>query len=184
MNKKSKIVNFIAFQIGWFSCALGAVHGWWWIGPLVVLGAAALDLALQPEPKRELALLALAAVIGFVVEGAMIFFGVFRPLDVGPSLWIVPVWLNALWINFAATLNASLAWLKRSPVLAVAFGALGGPAAYYGGAKLGAIELSDSLAYSLGALAVVWALATPALLWLADRLGPRDGQTASRSTSA
>ena len=71
-----------------------------------------------------------------------------------------------LWMNFAATLNVSMAWLRGRYLLAAAFGAIGGPLAYYGGAKLGATEALPSLNGML-VLAVGWGIMTPLLVWLA-----------------
>jgi sigma54-dependent transcription regulator len=72
----------------------------------------------------------------------------------------------ALWLNFAATLNVSLAWLRGHYALAAAFGAVGGPLAYYGGAKMGATEVLPSQG-GLLVLAIGWGVMTPVLVWLA-----------------
>jgi len=74
----------------------------------------------------------------------------------------------ALWMLFATTLNVSLAWLKRSALLAALFGAIGGPLAYYGGAKLGALSFLAPTP-ALVALALGWGLLTPLLIKLALR---------------
>jgi len=42
-----KMINFIAFQVGWFSTVLGAAHGMPWIGVIVVPAALAIHLALS-----------------------------------------------------------------------------------------------------------------------------------------
>ena len=61
-------------------------------------------------------------------------------------------------------------WLVRGSVrLAALFGMVGGPLAFFGGARLGAADLHPDLWISLGALALEWALAMPLLLWLAGR---------------
>ena len=77
-----------------------------------------------------------------------------------------PPWLIALWLNLAAALNFSLAWLKGRHLLAAAFGAVGGPLAYYGGAKLGGVVTMPG-GWDLLALAAGWAAMTPLLAWLA-----------------
>lgn len=46
-------------------------------------------------------------------------------------------------------------------------GAAGGPAAYFAGARLGAIEFRTSLPVSFFLLAVVWSVALPLLLYRA-----------------
>jgi len=71
-----------------------------------------------------------------------------------------------LWLNFAATLNVSMAWLSGRYLLAAAFGAIGGPLAYYSGARLGATEALPTTNGML-LLAVGWGLMTPLLVWLA-----------------
>jgi hypothetical protein len=76
----------------------------------------------------------------------------------------------ALWMNLAATLRHSLSWLCGRPVLALVMGAVAGPLAYWGGARLGAVELGAPLGSSLAAIAVEWALALPLLAWAAARL--------------
>ena len=43
-----------------------------------------------------------------------------------------------MWMNFALTLNHAMAWLKGRPVVGLILGAIGGPLAYFAGAKLGA----------------------------------------------
>ena len=81
-----------------------------------------------------------------------------------------PPWMVALWLNFAATLNVSLAWLREERYqLAAAFGAIGGPIAYYSGAKLGATEMLPSQGGML-VLAIGWGVMTPVLAWLARAL--------------
>ena len=52
--------------------------------------------------------------------------------------------------------------------MAVLFGAPGGPAAYYGGLSLGALEFGNMPA-GLVALAIGWAVLTPLLLALSAR---------------
>jgi hypothetical protein len=80
-----------------------------------------------------------------------------------------------LWMNFAATLNVSMVWLRGRYLLAAVFGAIGGPLAYYGGAKLGATEALPSLNGML-VLAVGWGVMTPLLVWLARVCAVRDGR--------
>ena len=78
-------------------------------------------------------------------------------------------------MNFAATLNVSMAWLRGRYLLAAVFGAIGGPLAYYSGAKLGATEALPSLNGML-VLAVGWGVMTPLLVWLARVCAVRDGR--------
>jgi hypothetical protein len=81
---------------------------------------------------------------------------------------LVPVWILALWVAFASTLNVSLAWMQGRYLLSVLFGAGGGPLAYFGAQNIGAVNLPDTMSYV--ALGVGWAVITPALLYFASRL--------------
>ena len=76
--------------------------------------------------------------------------------------------MAALWANFAGTLHLCLDWLRGRYWLASALGACGGPLAYYGGQRLGAIQLGSNTAISLLVIAVEWALVTPALVYLSE----------------
>lgn len=161
-----KIFNFSASQAAWFACVLGAAHGLPWLGPASVAVFLAISLKLSDKPGAELKLYASAVLVGFTFDTVMTSAGFFYPLPhLLPAPWS-PLWLIALWPNLAAMLNVSLAWLKGRYLLAAAFGAIGGPMAYYGGAKMGAVVtmpgFSDLLAQGAG-----WALVTPLLFWLA-----------------
>jgi hypothetical protein len=80
-----------------------------------------------------------------------------------------PYWMVALWAVFATTLNVSMRWLRERPALAALLGAIGGPAAYWSGARFGAMELAAAGA-ALAAIAAGWAILTPLLLGAARRL--------------
>lgn len=169
-------VNFVAFQIGWFSVVLSAAAGQPWAGTLIVAAIVALHLYCSEKGRDELALLATCGVIGGVWDSLLVGFG-WVAYPAGMILpFLAPYWIVAMWISFATTLNASLAWLKGRTALAVTFGAAGGPLAYLTGEKLGAIELVDPLAAYV-ALGAGWAVMMPLLLKLADRF---DGFAARR----
>ena len=64
----------------------------------------------------------------------------------------------ALWVAFATTLNHSLRWLMRRPIVAALAGAVFGPVAYLAGEKLGALSL-PAPAIALPMLAAAWCVA-------------------------
>jgi len=162
-------VNFILFQVAWFACVLGGAHETPWIGPAVVAGVAGYHLSRVPDPKSELSLLALAAGIGAAFDSALTMTGW---LSYPSGQWhpmLAPYWIVALWVAFATTLNVSLNWLKGRLLLALAFGAVGGPLAYLAGARLGGITFHEP-ALALTALAFGWASITPTLVLIATQL--------------
>jgi hypothetical protein len=100
-----------------------------------------------------------------MVDTALIMAGAFAPVPYLTSPPLSPVWMVMLWMNQATTLDGCLAWLRGRYVLGAIFGAIGGPLAYLGGAKLGAAVIPSSI--GLMYLAITWAAAFPALLALA-----------------
>jgi Protein of unknown function (DUF2878) len=162
-------VNFIAFQIGWFACVLGAAHGHALEGALVALAIVAAHIALAARPSREFALVAAAAATGAAADSLLAASGWLR-YDAGVLVeGTAPYWIVAMWALFAITLNVSMRALRSRLWLGALLGLVGGPAAYYAGANFGALTLVQLLP-ALAALAAVWALATPMLLSLALRL--------------
>ena len=172
-DQPSWVLNLVAFQAGWWALVLTAAQG----RPEVGLGVVALLLAwhlgrVRPRGTEAL-LLGLAALIGFGFDSLLLVSGwvSFRGGDLtgglGPDL--PPLWMTALWANFATTLNVSLASLQTRPGLAALLGLVGGPAAYWGGAELGAMSFLDPTP-GLIALALGWAILTPLLLTLARLL--------------
>ena len=162
-----KIINLTLFQAAWFAAVLGAAHRVPWLGPLVIVPVLAVHLSLTDDRRGELKLLLAAGLLGFLCDTALVTAGVFTPLQHMVSRPFSPPWMIGLWMNFAATLNVSMTWLRGRYLAAAVFGAIGGPLAYYSGAKLGATEALPSLNGML-VLAVVWGMMTPLLVWLAQ----------------
>jgi hypothetical protein len=72
-----------------------------------------------------------------------------------------------LWANFATTLNVSLRPLRERLGLAALLGVIGAPLAYFGGSRLGALELVEAVP-ALLAIGAGWLFLSP-LLFLAAR---------------
>lgn len=72
---------------------------------------------------------------------------------------------------FSGTLRYAFHWLVGRPWLAAGFGAAGGPAAFYAGHRLGAVQFHPTTGLSLAVLAVVWAALFPLLVHLSTVLG-------------
>jgi len=162
------VLNVIAFQFGWFACVLGAAYDRPWLGSAVVAVLVAVHLATAIRPALEARLVAAALVIGVVWETLLLACGwIEYPTGV---LWagVAPLWIVMLWALFAITLNSSLGWLKGRLLVAAVFGAVGGPLAYWGGVRLGALVFVEPL-FAVIALAVGWAVLTPLLVVLAQR---------------
>lgn len=163
------VVNFILFQIGWFACVIGAAKQMPWLGVATVIAIVAWHLTQAKQAKQEVQLLLITLVIGGVFDQIMLNHQLITYQAHGWSGMIVPVWILALWAEFVTVLNVSLRWMKGRWLVAVLFGAIGGPLAYMGAEKLGAVTLNH-LPISYIALSVGWACLTPLLLKLSQKL--------------
>jgi hypothetical protein len=161
----ASLFTFLSLQAGWFACVLGAAAGRPLVGVLVVLLVAAAHLVARAD-RRGLALtLVAAALMGLVFDGSLTLAGVLTFPAQASLGWAVPLWMLALWVNFALAIDA-LAWLGRRPVAAMLAGAVGGPLSYLAGARLGAVTLGPSEPVALAAVAVAWMVAMPLLLFV------------------
>lgn len=176
MTAGGKALNALLFQGAWFSAVLGAAHGRPWEGTAAAAAILGAQLALAADRRGELVLVASAAVLGFLFDSALVALGVFVPKEPLLPRPFSPPWMIVLWPNFAATLNGSLAWLRGRVLPSALFGAVGGPLAYYAGARLGATESIPTPA-GLALLAAGWGILTPLLLRLAERPGRRPWST-------
>jgi len=169
-----RILNFVASQAAWFACVLGAAHGWPWLGPACVAGLAIWHVRTRPtaaERAREARLLVSAGLIGYAADSALVLAGLLSFPTHAALGWPSSVWMAALWVAFAATLNASNSWMSGRYGAAAVFGAAGAPLAYAAGARLGAATLGGEPGWALLAVALLWGAAMPFLVWLAGR-GP------------
>lgn len=163
------LVNLIAFLIGWLACVLGGAHGWPWLGVAVMTLVATLHLATSTRPGRESLLLLSVACLGALWDGLAARLG-FLEYSLGmPLPWLPPVWVIALWVGFATTLNGSLGWLRGRWYWALGLGAVGGPLVYWTGMTLGGVRFPDPVA-TVAVLAGGWSFLMPFTSWLALRL--------------
>ena len=172
------LANLLGFQAVWFACIGGAGGGWPTLGPFAVALWLAFHVARLDgrgrgaggravERSCEMKLLASAAMLGCVLDGALALGGVVAfPAHAGPAVLTTP-WMVALWAAFAATLRHSLDWARRRYALGAVAGAVFGPLAYTAGEALGAITLAPP-PFGWLMVAAEWALATPLLLWLRE----------------
>lgn len=163
------VANALLFQAGWFAAVLGAAGDLPWIGVLAVAVVAAVHLARAARPLPELALLGLAVAAGAAFETLLVQSGWLRFEGGMIAAGTAPLWMVALWANFATTLNVSMRLLRSRLLLAALFGAIGAPLAYYAGARLGAVDLVATLP-ALLAIGAGWLVLCPLLFAAARRL--------------
>jgi len=163
------LINFFAFQVGWFSSVLGAANQMPWLGPLVILAVLAVHLGQARRPDLELGLVIGCGIIGVYFDSVLVALGwVSYPSGLVSNL-LAPYWIVTMWMLFGTTLNLSMRWLRGRHLLAAVLGGVAGPLSYWAGHKLGGMTFVEPTA-ALVALAAGWAVIMPVLVSLAERL--------------
>jgi hypothetical protein len=168
------IVNYLGLQLGWLACAWGAANNCPWLGPVVVAVHIGLHLWWNTHRQREAVFIALVTLVGLVVDSLQKASGLVAYAADPPLLpWLAPAWIIAMWALFATAMSASLQWLSGRYLLAALLGAVFGPLSYRAGAAMGAASFPLGDWFSLGVLAIIWALVLPGLFWLNQKLKQR-----------
>jgi hypothetical protein len=163
------LINVTAFKLGWLSSVFGGAQQLPWLGPLVVLIAVAIHLARAERPSSELMLIVSCGLIGAVFDSVLVAAGwVTFPSGMFSDL-MAPYWIITMWMLFGTTINLSMRWMRGRPLLASAFGFVGGPLAYIAGHKIGGIQFVDQTA-AIAMLAIGWAVIMPLLMHLGERM--------------
>ena len=163
------LINLTAFKLGWLSSVFGGAQQLPWLGPLVVFIAVAIHLARAQRPSSELMLIVSCGLIGAVFDSALVAAGWVTFPSGMFSDSMAPYWIVTMWMLFGTTINLSMRWMRGRPLLAAAFGFVGGPLAYIAGHKIGGIEFVDQTA-AIAMLAVGWAIIMPLLMYLGERM--------------
>ncbi len=157
------LVNLLGFFWCWLALILGAFHDLV-VPALGLLGCwTALHLFYSRTRMADLRLIALACLIGPLVDAALLAGHWIEYAAHRADNPLAPLWLFGCWANFALTLNHSTAWMRGRPWMAALFGAVSGPVSYLAGAALGAIELAGPAWVPLLVLALGWAVVMPLL---------------------
>ena len=160
--------NLIGYQAVWLAIVLGAGRGQPWPGIVVAL-VFVIWQSKGPHWNERLRLVASALVLGTVIDGGLLRSGLLQFASPWPIAGAPPLWIGAIWAAFAVTLPRSMALLQGRPWLGAALGAVGGPLAYLGAARAGAVIWVAPPWQGLAALALTWALAMPLLAEIARR---------------
>jgi hypothetical protein len=166
----SKIINVILYELGWGCCVLGAAWGYPLIGGGLALVLVLVHLWLAGDCRQEVRLMLVAVLLGLLIDSGQQALGLFRFKPDGLGL-VLPLWVFVIWAQFATLFRYALSWLSSRYLLAVLFGAIGGPLAYAGGVQLGAADFGPRPLFTMTVLAVIWALVVPLLVWISGRIG-------------
>lgn len=163
------VLDFVAHQLGWWACVLVARTEQASWAPIGLSGYLMMHLLLSRESRPTLLLLAAgSATLGLVLDSALMALQLMS-FPHGAPVPLSPPWMMALWAALGLSLSSSLVWLLRVPLAAVALiGAVAGPLAYSGGAKLGLIAVAAPTGF-LG-VGLAWAIGLGLLVAFARTL--------------
>ncbi|GGI69817.1 DUF2878 domain-containing protein [Shewanella gelidii] len=126
------LFNLVAFQLIWW---LGVLYGNQSLLIIVIILWA--HLFISPRQSRDAKLFLMGALIGAVIDGALIQSGLLIFTE-------FPIWLGLLWGYLFVCLPYSLRFFSTFPVLAKAFiGGISGGGSYYSGEIFGAVQLQS-----------------------------------------
>ena len=173
--RHTQLVNYALYQIGWFGCVLGAASQRPWMGCLIGMILVGVHVALSVDRVLEVRLVVLATAVGAAVEMIQIAVGTYR-FTSGTVYDARPPPLAARHVGAVCDdVRFSLRSVVTRPVLAVLFGAAGGPIAFLAGERLGAVTLLPPLAQSLLRLSISWAIALVVFSAVVLRIAPEGG---------
>ncbi|MFN0135962.1 MAG: DUF2878 domain-containing protein [Phycisphaerae bacterium] len=167
------IANVLLFQAAWCASIFGAAAGNAWLGPACMAVLVVIHVLIASTRRADLRTIPICSAIGIIAEMLTTTISGTTFAAHTPAALPIPLWMAAIWPGFATLLNSSMAWMQTRPLIAIAFGAIGGPVAYYGGASAGAVRLGDSPALALAAVAIQYAVLMPILCAIARTLAAR-----------
>lgn len=166
-----EIAAYLLLQNGlWFllTWGAGAGHLLW---PSAIVAGVLVAACWRAGSRwwRVAVIIGVGLVCAFAVDGSLIKIRLVGYAGADPGIPVPPPWIISLWLLFAATVALPARSLLSSPVVAGILGGIGGPLAYLAGRSLGAIDASRT---GLVVVGVFFALATPILVLVANRLLP------------
>ena len=180
---RDRILNIALYQAGWFAMVLGATSRHPWEGSAAGLALISVHLFLARERLPEIKTVVTIGILGTAIDSVQAFAGVFVFESGYWTYWLVPFWLTVMWMQFATLFNFALSWMSGRYLLSAILGALGGPAAYYTGDRLGAVIFPMGTAHSVFIMAAVWFFLTPLCVFIAAGFRPVPGSGTYRLRS-
>lgn len=168
----TRATNYALYQTGWFLCIIGAGNGYPNAGALAAFVLVAAHVFLTSDRGNEIKLLLIAGAFGVVIDGFQQFSGLLH--FAGDEYLPLPLWVVAIWVQFATLLRFCLNWLQRRYLQASVFGFLGGPLAYLAGVRFEAATMPNGALPPMIYIAVVWSIALPLLVFIREKIAPTD----------
>jgi hypothetical protein len=161
------LANALGYQAVWFACVAGARSGRAWPGLLAALAFVIATLVFGGRSRSDLRMLVILLPLGLGLDSLFMAVGWTRYSPPGLLPFAAPVWILAIWLGFAMTLNHSLAFLRDRYWLSGLLGLVGGPLAYWTASRgFGVLSLGQPIAYVLLAIGLCWSLLLPLVFGL------------------
>lgn len=164
-----KIINFLLFHFMWPACVVGAAYGLWWPGVLLLVAFFIWHYFSESNVSGDMKLVAVMLLVGILVDTLWIQMGLLDYATPGPFPAIAPVWIAALWVALALSLNHCLLYLQRHRAITGLVLMFGSPFSYYLASKVGAVEWLAPAWQVIAATGLSWAILIPIFLTLAQR---------------
>ncbi len=161
--------NLFGYQAVWWISMIAAEKGFPWIGVAAAAAFVVAQWLASANRRSDGLLVACSLLMGIVIDGFLGISGLLHYASATPSL-LAPIWILSIWAAFAMTFNHSFVFLQGRPAFGAALGAVGGPLAYEGAARLGAVQFAEPAWRAIALLVIAWGIVVPALAMLALRL--------------
>ena len=142
-NNAFLIANSIGFQIIWWVLILWGNEFLW---PVAI--ALLTHIYFCTDRSYELKSILIYSTPGMILDSLLTHFNVFH----FQSHTLIPIWLMALWITFACSLNHSMKWTFKSYKHLSFIGLLGLPLCYLASERMGVININVAPSFKYGVL--------------------------------
>ena len=164
----NNIYNIVGFQICWWSCVLGVVNDYQYLGPIAMTMFLLVHFICFSKNIREIYFVVIIGIFGVLIDSSFLTFDIIKYKY--PILnSFAPLWIISMWIGFASTINHSMYWLNGQHYLMALFGFVFGPLSYLAGLNFEALIFEKSLSVLL-ILGVVWAFSLPLMFFLNNKI--------------
>lgn len=159
--------------MSWWACVMGVInYNQPYFGPLVMFIYIFFHFLMIKNKKNEIIFLFIAALIGFFVDSVKAFTG-FITYNGAYFEYFAPIWIIAMWVGFAATINHSGSWVKNRYLVAIFLGIIFGPLNYLVGHRLEALSLNMDFPQNLIILSIVWGISVPLLYYISNQINSK-----------
>lgn len=163
------IINIILVNLNWY-LLLKLSSPWQAIAWLSLGLLLYLTLKWANRPRTDQAFILMATVWGCCIEYMFIHTST---LVYAIPRSLPPLFMIALWINFACSFPWGLRWLLNIPKVGFLIGLIAGPLTYYGGSSISSELTPNQEIKSLAILSITWAISIYLLTHLYKHLNKK-----------